>query len=53
MSLFVQMDVYGAEVHFTPNREIDTDNVMLSHQIIVKESDYPYLWESKYFILVD
>ncbi len=51
--LFVQMDVYGAEVYFTPNHEIDTDNVTLSHQIIVKESEYPYLWDAKYFRIVD
>ena len=51
--LLVQADVYGADIYFRSGREIDTENVTLSHQIIVKESGYPFLWDAKYFHLVD
>jgi hypothetical protein len=53
----VMNDVYGAELFTYLHRDApDTKNLTLSHQLILsggKFSNYPFLWDAKYFAIVE
>lgn len=52
---YVLMDVWGADMFSFRKREAETDDLELSHQLILRGGlfDYPFLWEAKYFEITD
>ena len=49
----VQMDCYGVDLFPFMNEETEIDSLPNpTHKIITDASDYPILWDSKYFKLV-
>lgn len=52
-TFYVQYDCYGVDLYTMRNGKVNIDTLPEpSHQIIVEESGYPYMWEAKYFEVV-
>lgn len=50
----VQYDCYGVDLFRYRESPVDISELPEpSHQIIIKETDYPYMWDAKYFEIVD
>jgi hypothetical protein len=49
----VQADFYGVDL-FWQKESVDASKLPEpTHQIIIKETGYPYMWEAKYFELIN
>jgi hypothetical protein len=49
----VQSDFYGVDLFYTRSLVEVSELPEPSHQIIIKETGYPYMWDAKYFEIVD
>lgn len=50
---YVQYDCYGVDLYAMSDGKVNIDTLPEpSHQIIVAESSYPYMWDAKYFEVV-
>lgn len=54
-TFYVLQDVYGADLFRYRSREVDTDELKSSHQLILRGGqmgNYPFLWDAKYFEII-
>ena len=52
-TFYVQSDCYGVDLYKMSKNKASIDDLPApSHQIIVEESGYPFMWEAKYFEVV-
>ena len=53
---YVLMDAWGTDLFPNRSEEVDTEELTLSHQLILRGggfTGYPYLWDAKYFEVTD
>jgi hypothetical protein len=48
----VASDMYGVDLYRYTNSEFEVGSIEPTHQIILRNNGYPYIWDAKYFELV-